>query len=145
MVKSKRIDGDYDDLAKSKKDTVEKLKAANRRLIKQVKQLKSELNSMEVAFSKTEHLLKNSVKGKSLVSIMKSLMEEGVLPEDYDMPEELIEEVVPVKKCSKCGKNDFKIVTSDKTTLIVCNVCGNRALNKEIVEEFDINPVIENE
>lgn len=141
MVKSKRTDGDFDDVSESKKDSMEKLKAANRRLIKEVKQLKSELRTLEVAFSKTEHLLKNSVKGKSLVSIMKSLVEDGTLPEDYDMPEEFIEEIVPTKKCSKCGEKDFKIVTTDKSTLTVCNNCGNRTLDKELVEEFDMTPV----
>jgi predicted RNase H-like nuclease (RuvC/YqgF family) len=123
------------------KDTVEKLKSSNRRLVKELKRIKQELSTLEAAFSRTEHLLKNSVKGKSLASIMKSLVEDGTLPENYDMPEEFAEEIVPTHKCSKCGNKDFKVVTSDKSTLTVCNICNNRTLDKELIEEFDMSPV----
>jgi Zn finger protein HypA/HybF involved in hydrogenase expression len=140
MVKNKFNDSEgYNE--SDNKDTIQKLKAANRRLVKENKKLKQEMQNLEAAFSRTEHLLKNSVKGKSLASIMKSLVEDGTLPENYDMPEEFIEEIIPTHKCPKCGNKDFKVITSDKSTLTVCNICNHRALDKEIVEEFDISPV----
>ena len=139
MVKSKHDSDGYSDI--DKKDTIEKLKAANRRLVKDNKKLKAEMATLEAAFSKTEHLLRNSVKGKSLESIMKSLMEEGVLPENNDMPEEFIEPIIEAKKCSNCGSKDLKIVTSTKSILTICNDCSHRNVDKEFKDEFDMSPV----
>jgi len=101
-------------------ETIDKLKAANKRLKKQVEELKQELATYEKAFNKTSRFLKDNTEGFSVHDVIQGAKHGKTLEEmrsDY-------KQVNAVEKCNQCSKYSVrKLAGGHGFNLLICDNC----------------------
>jgi hypothetical protein len=146
MTNNRRVNNSNED---SEKDTIEKLKAQNRKLLKENKKLKAELISYERAWAKTELHLKTLSDGKTLEDIFDEVSRE----QDEIREEENIEPVQAgqfkqskqpiqlkqIEHCIFCKSKRIKVIRAGGHVITICEYekCKKRHTEREIGEKED--------
>ena len=100
--------------------TIKELKAANRRLKKDNERLKSEVATLQQAFSQTSVYLKGNTDNISVEKIIEGVKKGSTL-----------QEIKKENKCEKCGSLNVKELSIYNVgTIILCSDCKNRKVVK---------------
>lgn len=100
--------------------TIKELKAANRRLKKDNERLKSEVATLQQAFSETSVYLKGNTDNISVEKIIEGVKKGSTL-----------QEIKKENKCEKCNSLNVKELSIYNVgTIILCSDCKNRKVVK---------------
>ena len=100
--------------------TIKELKAANRRLKKDNERLKSEVATLQQAFSQTSVYLKGNTDNISVEKIIEGVKKGSTL-----------QEIKKENKCEKCSSLNVKELSIYNVgTIILCGDCKNRKVVK---------------
>ena len=133
------------DYKKEPKDAeVKKLKAHIRHQDKEIARLKSELRSLESAFSKNITFLKSKTQQLDLHTLIEAANDEINLSQIEDKEENKMEEMFKRWQCHKCLTNVLKIVIvpkgDERYYFRKCSnpKCSKRTSAKLLTEEVDM-------
>ena len=100
---------------KEENETLQTLKAANKRLKKTIEQLKQEILTLEKAFKQTGRYLKDNTDGFSVEAVIKGVQKDKTLQQLKDE-----------SGCSKCGSINLRSMSGGRGFHVrFCNDCKN--------------------
>lgn len=94
-------------------EQIKKLKRVLREKDRTIKQLKSEISTLELAWQETTKYLQEATGDKPLSKIMSIIDKGAKLPKNND-------------PCPKCNSKDLKVIIFPKFHIISCEACGYR-------------------
>lgn len=116
-MKDKDIRKDYKD------GEINRLRARNKKLEREIRRLKSELNSFEEAFKKTTKFIKDHTDKLSLEDLIKAAKENKTLKQAQESSKN-------IEKCSNCLSIDVEEINLPFGKLVICNSCGFRKVER---------------